>query len=311
MAIAEARGEKHPRSIAIINYKGGVGKTTVTYLLGLYLSLETARKVLLIDIDAQCSLSLAVGLEPEESSQSDKNIYHLVKPATWANLHKTNVNEFVQPVPGLPAPLYIVPGAFKVEDLDVEIVETILAQKDRSKHELFLFSRQLLRAFDDFQYILVDCPPNKMYLTQAMLRACNYYIMVTIPDIISTFGMPRLLRWVREVNDVERPKTLGYVINVINRTGGSPAGKVGSQQRAESTLKENLKKDLSRYELAMMEQEPCIGEIPRLDAIARFLGEEKSVRLDFSRKTSGQPTIDQCLRKIATEVLKRMSAYDA
>ena len=58
-SIEQSRSNKHPRSVAIVNYKGGVGKTTVTYLLGLYIALETGRRVLLIDIDAQCSLTLA------------------------------------------------------------------------------------------------------------------------------------------------------------------------------------------------------------------------------------------------------------
>lgn len=248
MPIAEARGTKHPRSIAVVNYKGGVGKTTVTYLLGLYLALQTGRKVLLIDIDAQCSLSLAVGLEPERTTESAKNVYHLVKPSSWGSLNRLNVNDFVQSIPRLPAPLYIVPGGFQVEDLDVEIVETIIsAERDRGKHELFLYCRQLLSSFSDYSYVLIDCPPNKMYLTQAMLRACSFFLMVTIADRISTFGMPRLLRWVKEIHDSERPKTLGYVLNVANRTGGSPAGKVGSQQRAETSLRSNLLPMLIRH----------------------------------------------------------------
>ena len=48
---------KHPGSICVANYKGGVGKTTVVCLLGYYLAELTGRKVLLIDIDPQCSLS--------------------------------------------------------------------------------------------------------------------------------------------------------------------------------------------------------------------------------------------------------------
>jgi cellulose biosynthesis protein BcsQ len=150
-----------------------------------------------------------------------------------------------------------------------------------------------------------------MYLTQAMLRACNFFLMVTIADRISTFGMPRLLRWVKEIQDAERPKMLGYILNVANRTGGSPSGKVGSQQRAETSLRSNLLPMLSRYELLKLDDEPCLGQIPRLDAVARFLGEDKSVQLDFSRKTSGQPSIDQCLTGITNAVISRIETYNA
>src|SRR5438552_12607758 len=76
---------KHPRSICIINYKGGVGKTTITALLGLYLA-ETGKKVLLFDIDAQCSLSLALGFDPEKVSKTAETVYALVEPNAWTRL---------------------------------------------------------------------------------------------------------------------------------------------------------------------------------------------------------------------------------
>jgi len=309
MSIETARAAKHPTSIAVVNYKGGVGKTTITYLLGLFLSLKTGRRTLLIDIDAQCSLTLAVGLEPEVQSESGINVYNLVRPEAWPRIRDTSFKDFVKAIPGLPAPLYIIPGGFEVEDLDIEIVETIVKERERSKNEFFLYCRQLLNAFDDFDYILIDCPPNKMYLTQGMLRASSFFIPVTIPDRISIYGMPRLLRWVDMIESSERPHMLGYVLNAANRTGGSPGGKVNSQQRAENELASNLLERLSRYEKLMMENNPCLGSVPRLDVIARFLGNEKDVRLDFARHTSGQPTIDDCMIGIADNVLKRISKY--
>src|SRR5260221_9329413 len=112
MSVGSSRGMKHPRSIAIVNYKGGVGKTTITYLLGLYIALITGRRTLLIDIDAQCSLTLAVGLNPEYQSMSVQNVYNLVRPQAWADIHALTLDKYVRAIPGLPAPLYIVPGGF-------------------------------------------------------------------------------------------------------------------------------------------------------------------------------------------------------
>jgi chromosome partitioning protein len=310
VAIADGRKQKHPRSISVINYKGGVGKTTVTYLLGFYLALETARKVLLIDIDAQCSLTLAAGIDPERATLS-KNIYDIVKPDSWGRIRELQLSEYISAIPRLAAPLYIIPGGFLVENLDIEIVEAIYSQRQRSKDELFLYCRQLLNSLDDYQYILIDCPPNKMYLTQAMLRASQHFVAVTIPDRVSIYGMPRLMRWIREIDDGERPKFLGYVLNAVNRTGGSPLGKVISQQAAERELRSNFSNLLTRYEMAIMGNDPNLGNIPRLDAIARFLGEEKSVQLDFKRRTSGQPAVDSCLKLITKNVVGRIQSYNA
>ena len=304
---------KHPGAICVANYKGGVGKTTLVCLLGYYLAEKTQKKVLLFDIDPQCSLSLAVGFDPDEVSRTELTIYNLVRPSKWSRVAKTNYENYVAEVPDTLSPenLYIVRGSFEVENLDMDIVESLVEDK-RRVDELFLYCKQMLNAFDNYDYVIVDCPPNKMYLTQAMLRACSFYLPVTIPDAISVYGMPRLLRWVRQIPDGDRPRLLGYVLNAINRTGGLPGGKVYSQQSAEGRLQRSIMSDLDKIENKIIGVDPQVGVIPRLDAIARFLSEQtKFTRYEFGRSTSGQPTIDECLEDITDEILTRMDAYRA
>lgn len=224
--------EKHPRTICIINYKGGVGKTTVTTLLGYFLAdKRPAKKVLLVDIDAQCSLSLALGFEPEEVSGGERTIYNLVRPSRWAKLNKTDLVDYVRPTPGHGAPknLYCIPGSFETEELDADVVREIVGSKSRGLDDLVAHCRSIFARLRDYDYVLIDCPPNKMFLTQAMLRASTFYLMVTIPDRISAYGMPRLLNWVRKIPDNQRPVALGYILNLLNRTGGGYAGMVFSQ----------------------------------------------------------------------------------
>ena len=126
MKLSSFVSPKHPKSICIVNYKGGVGKTTVTCLLGYYISqhrdlvkrgkesLKKKKKVLLLDIDPQCSLSLAVGFDPEDVNKTDFTMYNLVKPTKWVKISKTNFGSYVQKVPDSLAPsgLYIIPGSF-------------------------------------------------------------------------------------------------------------------------------------------------------------------------------------------------------
>jgi chromosome partitioning protein len=306
--------QKHPGSICVANYKGGVGKTTVVCLLGYYLAELTEKKVLLFDIDPQCSLSLAVGFDPDDVSRADHSVYNLGKPSKWTKVSQTKFANYVQDVPDWfrPRGLSIIPGAFEVENLDIECAQSLIGGRQH-EHELFLYCKQMLNAFDDFGYILIDCPPNKMYLTQAMLRACAFYLPVTIPDAISVYGMPRLLRWVRQIPANERPRLLGYVLNAINRTGGVRGGMVYSQQASERDPVGNIAGELEPVERAVIGEHPRVGAIPRLDAIARFLGERrtKTTRMDFGTSTSGQPTIDDCLSGLTKEILKRMEAYNA
>lgn len=319
---------KHPKSICIVNYKGGVGKTTITCLLGYFISqhremvkqgkesLKKKKKVLLLDIDPQCSLSLAVGFDPEEVNKVDFTMYNLVKPTKWPKISKTDFGSYVKKVPDSLAPsgLYIIPGSFDIEDLDMEIAKSIATHGERKMSELFLYCKQMLNFFeDDYEFIIIDCPPNKMFLTQAMLRACRYYLPVTIPDAISCYGMPRLLRWVKQIEPNERPVMLGYVLNAINRTGGHPAGKVVSQQSAENILERDIQKDLMPIEKKILGNTPIIGQLPRLDQIAKFLSEKgsKFSRYEFQKKSSGQPTVEECVTNLVNTIFERMKAYNA
>ena len=307
--------DRHPGSIAIINYKGGVGKTTITCLLGYFLAEKTQRKVLLLDIDPQCSLSLALGFNPEEVSKTELTIYNLVIPKKWSKVTKTDFSKYVFPPKDTLAPknLRIIRGAFDIDRLDLEIAKTLATGEQQVEH-LHLYCKQMLFYFkDEYDYILVDCPPSKMFLTQAMLRACQYYIAVTIPDRISVYGMPRLLRWVREIEKTSKPKLLGYILNALNRSGGHPSGKVTSQQAAEAQLVKSIMPSLDYEERAVLQNNPKLGEIPRLDVIARFLSEEnyKWSRLEFRQQKSGQKTVERCLMELTTNVIERMGKYNA
>jgi cellulose biosynthesis protein BcsQ len=177
----------------------------------------------------------------------------------------------------------------------------------------FFYCKQMIYNFIDYDYVIVDCPPNKMFLTQAMLRACSYYIAITIPDRISIYGMPRLLRWVKDIPSSERPLMLGYILNAINRTGGPPGGKVYSQQIGESDLMKSIKSDLLPIERKIFKDNPLLGQIPRLDRVAKFLSERgsKFTRFEFTQRTSGQPTIEECLEEIVANIVERMREYNA
>jgi cellulose biosynthesis protein BcsQ len=306
--------EKHPGSICVINYKGGVGKTTVTALLGIYLSKIAKKKVLLFDIDPQCSLSLALGFDPEEVSNTELTVFNLVEPKAWTKLKNKKLENYVQRPKSsyLPANLHAIPGSFHTDELDYTIAKTLLQDEQRYLAELFLYAKQLLMAFsEEYDYVLVDCPPNKMFLTQAMLRACSFYLPVTIPDQISIYGMPRLIRWVCQIDPPgDRPKLLGYVLNALNRTGGGARG-TGSQQRAQHDLLRNVRNSLTQQEKNVLGDTADVGVIPRLDVIARFLGEDKSAIRDFSKRTSQQPSVDECLISIRDAVANRIDSFHA
>jgi len=302
--------EKHPKSICIANYKGGVGKTTITTLLGYYLA-HKGNKVLLIDIDPQCSLSLAVGFEPATVNKTDFTIYHLVTPNKWHNIKKVKFEQYIDTVPDIYAPksLKVIKGAFNIDELDIEITRAIV-ENEGTDDMLFGYCRNMINNFEEFDYVLVDCPPNKMYLTQAMLRACSYYLTVTIPDKISVYGMPRLLRWVKEIPKNERPKLLGVVLNAVNRSGGNEFGTI-NQQAAEQNLLSAINSDLENYEKDIIGKHPIMARIPRLDVVSRFLsqGAEKIAWFDLKKSQSDQRSVSDIMMNLALKIEKRIDDY--
>lgn len=301
---------KHPGSICIANYKGGVGKTTLTCLLGYQLA-YSGKKVLLIDIDPQCSLSLAVGYDISKLNTTDFTIYNLVTPKNWESINKIKFNEYVEKAPdiGFAGKLSIIKGSFEVDELDMLLIKSIV-NNESATERLFAYCRNFLNSFDNFDYILVDCPPNKMFLTQAMLRACKYFMTVTIPDGISIYGMPRLLKWVKKIPADEKPHLLGVALNAVNRIGGNPYGTI-SQQMAEKNLLRSIGSDLSLEEKSIIGNDPVICHIPKLDVIARFLGQGlvKDAWFEFKNSSSSQDDIRTKLFLLQQRIEKRIDAY--
>jgi len=302
--------EKHPKSICIANYKGGVGKTTITTLLGYYLA-NKGYKVLLLDIDPQCSLSLAVGFEIEKVSKTDNTIYHLVTPNKWHKATKVKYQEYINAIPDIYAPksLKIIKGAFDVDQLDIEIIREIV-NNESTEYMLYNYCKNMLNEYDDFDYILVDCPPNKMYLTQAMLRACSYYMSVTIPDKISVYGMPRLMTWVNQIPSNEKPYLLGCVLNTVNRLGGHEFGTT-NQKNAEQELVNTIGGKLNIKEKSVIGGKPILAHIPRLDVISRFLsqGAIKIAWFDLNDRASEQRTVSDLMMTLVKSIENRIAQY--
>ncbi len=302
--------EKHPGSICIANYKGGVGKTTLTTLLG-YFYASKGKKVLLIDIDPQCSLSLAAGVDPAKVDKTDFTIYHLVTPNKWSKIAKVKFGDYIENVPDIHAPsgLKMIKGSFDVDALDEVIIREI-TQKTNAADLLYFYCKNMLNAFSDFDYVLIDCPPNKMYLTQAMLRASSYYLTVTIPDKISVYGMPRLLKWVKAIPKHERPFLLGCVLNAVNRLGGNAYGTINQQQATEELYK-SIRDHLDSDERKIIDDKPVLAHIPRLDIISQFLsqGAEKSAWFDLKHSKSSQQSVNLIMINLINSIDQRISEY--
>jgi chromosome partitioning protein len=184
------------RVIALMNQKGGVGKTTTTVNLGAALA-ELGAKVCLIDLDPQSHLTINYGIEPAGEHCS---LYEIL-------VQGHGILEGVQKVDDR---LAVVPGSIDLAAAEVELVnipgrETIL-------------SKRLAVAIHDFDYVLLDCPPSLGLLTINALAAADEVIIPMQPHFLALQGVGKLLETVALVRQRMNPRlrVAGIVLTMFD-----------------------------------------------------------------------------------------------
>jgi len=163
--------------IAICNQKGGVGKTTTAINLSAYLALNN-KKILLIDIDPQANATSGLGID---KSKVEKSIYDmLINDATIDEvIRKTDIQN-----------LNIVPANPALTGAEVELVPVLSRE--------FKLTKALAAIRDQYDYIIIDCPPSLGLLTINALTAsdstlipiqCEYYALEGLSQLMNTINL--------------------------------------------------------------------------------------------------------------------------
>lgn len=216
-----------PKIISIINLKGGVAKTTTTVQLAECLASEFSKRVLVIDLDPQTNATIA--LIPEEKweqlDEAGQTLFQLFNDKLERTT-KFRLDDACQKgVSNLEIPrLHLLPSSIRFIDIQDRLSE-IPALTGFTLNPMEILESAVHASLDDYDYVLIDCPPNLGFITRNGIEISDYYLIPTISDTLSTYGIPQIIRTIDRFTK-ERPlkiKCLGLVITKFDSRSNSHA----------------------------------------------------------------------------------------
>jgi chromosome partitioning protein len=180
------------RTIAILNQKGGVGKTTVT--LGLASAAAAAgRRVLVVDLDPQASSSWVLGVDPAELDTTVVDVVghgagrirSAIQPSSWSES------------------VHVLPSTAGLQELEAGSVKRL--------------RKAIAKVEDDYEAVLLDCPPSLGSLTRSALTASRHAVLVVEPSALGLRGIGGVADLIDEVWDASNPdlELAGVVLNRV------------------------------------------------------------------------------------------------
>ena len=200
-----------PLCVAVINLKGGVGKTTMAALLGRHAVGTLGLKTLAVDLDPQANLSQAY------------------MRATYRGFLKSSRPSIVEVFSGMhpPGPGKPSPTPLQIEDAIVSVIRTtsrggqldlIPSRFDFSHHlteslkpDPRVLAECIAHHFQDKDLVLIDCAPTESVFTTAAYHASRFVLVPVRPEFFATIGFPLL----RQSLDAFRGRNRGHKIDVV------------------------------------------------------------------------------------------------
>ncbi|GMO30188.1 MAG: ParA family protein [Termitinemataceae bacterium] len=164
------------KTFVFVNQKGGVGKTTSAINIGAYLA-EAGKRTLLVDFDSQANLSGGVGIKPD-----NKGIYEILagKITVQESVRRTIVER-----------LFVITANIDLSGATVELI-------GKTNHEVYL-KKALEPVKNNFDFILIDCPPSLGVLTINGLAAADGVLIPMQTEYFALEGLTLLLQTIKRI----------------------------------------------------------------------------------------------------------------
>jgi len=171
--------------VAFSNQKGGVGKTTTCVNMATYLA-AYGKKVLLIDLDPQGNATTGVGIE---KTKDTKTFYDVI-------VEECNIRDVI--VDTKIVNLHVIPSNVDLAGAEIDLVQ----MEDREK----ILKKQLDTIKDEYDYILMDCPPSLGLITVNALTATDSVIIPIQCEFYALEGLSQLMNTVKLIKQYYNPK---------------------------------------------------------------------------------------------------------
>ena len=274
-----------------INLKGGVGKTTTTVAMAEFMSGTMGKRVLVIDLDPQTNATvMLIGEERWRSlNEHEHTIARLFKDALDPDSKRFDFNATLQKrVSNVKEArtIDLIPSSLDLIDVQDQLA-TIPSGRFFSINPIELLWRSVKSHLDDYDVVIVDCPPNLGIITLNGLRISSSFMIPTIPDVLSTYGIPQILTRVKDFSTeiAEEVEPLGIVI---------------TKYQANSTVHDNTTSLLQRAASPPV-FETIIRQANQFAAAAEYGG---SMTL---KQKWGYGDLADAYERLATEVFSRLS----
>lgn len=279
------------RVVSLINLKGGVAKTTTTVALAETLASQFGKRVLVIDLDPQTNATtILIGEKRwKEINEKGWTLATLFKDALDPHnkafdLSKT-LQKGVSDVQGAQS-VDLLPSSLDLIDVQDKLASAPTGQF-YSVTPIDLLRLAVKPILDNYDIVLVDCPPNLGIITLNGLRISEGYIIPTVPDVLSTYGIPQIVtrvgNFAKEVaEDIE------------------PLGIVITKYQEASTIHVNVSRDLRRRNDPPV-FETVIRQANQIAAAAEFQAERRTLKQKYGYGDLATRYID-----LAQELLTRL-----
>ncbi|MCW0220521.1 MAG: ParA family protein [Prosthecobacter sp.] len=218
------------KTIAFINFKGGVGKTSNVVNLGAVLAKTYQKKVLIVDLDAQCNATFWLLGHMERlrlENESQKTTSQIFRD----HVNGTHIFDFdeavIRGVPRSSAGNPHIP-CLDLLGAHVDLLETEDILSSRTLQPYFTFLEKTLKPhIKGYDYVFLDCPPNIYNVAKNALFFADYYIIPYVPDFLSLSGFRAFARVVKRFQNqasgykpkLSQPKIAGAIINKYKLVG--------------------------------------------------------------------------------------------